>query len=159
MRKRAFIVEAGPANAISGEIKWERWGEREISIFHEPFPLLPLGSLWPSAPSRLPSSLIPFSKNVITKSPFGLSAATLTSCAGWPAHSYITARLSLSLSPLRQSLHLFSQVVHAISSVRWRTHVSSTLVLKFKSGVWPPFLFISSPHSHQVQPLSKGRHE
>lgn len=116
-----FIVEAWPANAISGQIKWERCGERQISIFYELFPLLPLGSLWLSAHSRLPSPLIPFSKNVIRKSPFGLSAATLSSCAGWAAHSYITARFSLSpsTSPLpRQSLGLFSQAVHPISSVR-----------------------------------------
>lgn len=112
-----FIVEAGPANAISGEIKWERWGESEISIFYEPFPLLPLGSLWPSAPRRLPSSLIPFSKNVIRKSPFGLSAAMLSSCAGWAAHSYITARLSLSLPPfLPRSLPLSSVSLSASSA-------------------------------------------
>lgn len=93
-----FIVGARPANAISGEIKRERWGEREISIFYEPFPVLPLGSLWLSESNRIPSSLIPFSKNVIRKSPFGLSTATLSSCVGSAAQSYIIASLGSSLT-------------------------------------------------------------
>lgn len=119
-----FIVGARPANAISGEIKWERWGEREISIFYEPFPLLPLGSLWLSASNRIPSSLIPFSKNVIRKSPFGLSAATLSSCAGSAAQSYIIASLGSSLS-----LTLFSQTLQAVSSGRGKTHIPRPFLL------------------------------
>lgn len=160
-----FIVGAGPANAISGEIKWERWGEREISIFYEPFPLLPLGSLWPSAPSRTASSLIPFSKNVIRKSPFGLSAATLSSCAGSAAHSYIIARLSLSLTlslRLSASSARLSAAPHQSAERHTsRPFLSSThaaLALQFKSDA-PLFLFISPPHSRQVQPRSKERRQ
>lgn len=168
-RQTYVIVEVGLANAISGEIKWERWGEREISIFYEPFPLLPLGPLWPSAPSRLPPSLIPFSKNVIRKSPFGLSAATLSSCAALAALAYITACSNLPpplpLLPARQSLGLLSQAVHAISSVRWRKHSSSVLsspLLWRRGSSWacrPLFPFISPPHSHRVQPPSNKRHQ
>lgn len=75
LQKRRVIVRAGPENAISGKIKRERWSERKISIFYEPFPLLPPGTLWLGTSNRIPSSLIPFSKNVIRKSPFGLSIA------------------------------------------------------------------------------------
>lgn len=64
-----FIVRVMPENAISGKIKWERWSERKISIFYEHVPLLPVGFLWLSASNRIASSLIPFSKNVIRKSP------------------------------------------------------------------------------------------
>lgn len=135
----AFIVEAGLANAISGEIKWERWGEREISIFYEPFPLLPLGPLRPSAPGRLPLSLIPFSKNVIRKSPFGLSAATLPSCAGWAARAHISALSSLfALAP---SLSLSSVSLSAPSArpshqpVVVCSEQPATLALEFKLAV------------------------
>lgn len=64
----ALIVWVMPENAISGEIKWDRWSERKLSIFYEHFPLFPLGFLWLSASNRIPSWLIPFSKNVIRKS-------------------------------------------------------------------------------------------
>lgn len=92
-----FITRARPGNAISGDIKWERWSKRKICIFYEAFPLLPLGSLWLSTSNRIPSSLIPFSKNVIEKSPFGLSITLASSCVGTAAQSYIIKSLNLYL--------------------------------------------------------------
>lgn len=137
-----FIVGARPANAISGEIKWERWGEREISIFYEPFPLLPLGSLWLSASNRIPSSLIPFSKNVIRKSPFGLSAATLSSCAGSAARSYIITSLGSSLS-----LTLLSQTLHTVSSGRGKTHIPRPFLLHMIASAPGKLWFLRSSSS------------
>ncbi len=91
-----FIVRAMPENAISRKMKWERWSERKISIFYEYFPLLPLGFLLLSAPNHIPSSVIPFSKNVIRKSPLDfLLPNSLPVWARWC--SLTSSRFSVSL--------------------------------------------------------------
>lgn len=101
-----FIVRALPEKAISGKMKWERWSERTISIFYEHFPRLPLGFLWLSASNRIPSSLIPFSKSVIRKSPLDISIAPLSSCVGSAVQSLhhrdpqFLSHLLQSVSPL-----------------------------------------------------------
>lgn len=102
LQKSRFIVRAGPENAISGKIKRERWSERKISIFYEPFPLLPPGSLWLGTSNHIPSSLIPFSKNVIRKSPFGLSIAH--SLPVWAQQRCLTP--SRASQPLQSDLPL-----------------------------------------------------
>lgn len=97
----AFIVRAVPENAISGKIKWERWSERKISIFYEHFPLLPLSFLWLSASIRIPSSLIPFSKNVIKKNP--LDFLFPHSLPVWARQHSLTSSTSTSASVSLQS--------------------------------------------------------
>lgn len=99
------LFEPVPGNAISGEIKWERRSERKISIFYEHFPRPPLGFLWLSASNRIPSPLIPFSKNVIRKSP--LDFLLPRSLPVWARQRSLTssrASLALSLARLSQPL-------------------------------------------------------
>lgn len=97
-----FIVQVMPENAISGKIKWERWSERKISIFYEHFPPLPLGFLWLSASNCIPFSVIPFSKNVIRRSPLSCS---LPVWAQWQSYiikilTFFPTRLRLTHLPL-----------------------------------------------------------
>ena len=122
-----FIVRVMPENAISSEIKWERWSERKISIFYEHFPVLPLGFPWLSASNHIPSSLIPFSKNVIGKSPLDFSIAPLASCVGSAAQSYNIKIHSFSLAHFSRThlsvlFHWYSEKSYSCavhSSCRW----------------------------------------
>lgn len=73
-------------------------------------------SLWLSASNPIPSSLILFSKNVIRKSPFGLSIAPFSSCVGSATQSYIIKSLGFSLALFSQT-HLSSSVLRRAARV------------------------------------------
>lgn len=106
----ALIVRVMPENAISGKIKWERWSERKISIFYEHFPtFFHWAFLWLSASNRIPSPLIPFSKNVITKGPLEfLLPCSLSVWAQWR-----------SLTPSRFSVSFSDSSLLVVLSVLW----------------------------------------
>lgn len=118
-------------------------------------PLLPLGSLCLSASKRIPSSLIPFSKNVIRKGPFGLSIAPLSSCVGSAVLSYIIKSLGFSPS-------LFSQT--PCRPIRaWRSHTCCRpfMLLMIDDDDWScACLSVSlAAHSAQIKPALRSSHQ
>lgn len=70
----AVVPQAVPGNVVHARMEWKKDG-RLLCAFHHGEPTASTGSPWMSASGPIPSSLIPFSQNVIGKKPIGLPIA------------------------------------------------------------------------------------